>query len=49
MYHRRKVTWDKTDELIPGAPGHMAQVAINRVYQVYDAGYYVADIINQMG
>jgi hypothetical protein len=45
-YHRRKVVWDKIAELVRA--GHTAQVAIDRIYQVYGQASIVTSIINQM-
>jgi hypothetical protein len=45
-YHRRKVVWDKIAELVRA--GHTAQVAIDRIYQVYGQASTVTSIINQM-
>jgi hypothetical protein len=42
-YHRRKVVWDCIATLIRA--GVMAQVAIDRVYQVYGANTTVTRII----
>lgn len=47
MYHIYKVVLlDKIAELIQVC--HMAQVAMDKVYEVYGAGATVTNIINQM-
>jgi hypothetical protein len=45
-YHRRKVVWDCVAGLVRA--GFTAQVAIDRVYQVYGEGTTVTTIINRM-
>jgi hypothetical protein len=45
-YHRRKVVWDCVAGLVRA--GFTAQVAIDRVYQVYGEGTTVTTIINRV-
>ncbi len=45
-YHRRKVVWDVIASLVRA--GDTAQVAIDRIYEVYGAAMTVSHIINMM-
>jgi hypothetical protein len=45
-YHRRKVVWDFVASLVRA--GFTAQVAIDRIYQIYGEATPVTHIINRM-
>ena len=45
-YHRRKVVWDLVSGLVRG--GLTANLAIDRIYQVYGADASVTTIINRL-
>jgi hypothetical protein len=45
-YHRRKVVWDVIAMRVRA--GDTAQVAIDRIYELYGAGTTVSNIINTM-